>query len=296
MYYMESIRTPVGFYGWPCGSYIMYLLRMCPPTTNNLFLAGEDIRSSTKGMHFLNTRPEAPFAMGRGGSSNRFRLQPTDFMTPAKRRDPLLEEIDQWGKLDGAFNNIEQFPTPLPQDPMDDWDYFGHEGPSQITQQNNYYYGYRNGEEESAQGERDGPFGIQVLDVLHRKQAAGTKSSQSDNRKGPINNWRGKAGGNSTGVHLIEKLWEDFNSQELTRSSSALPYWRHRQKNYYNAEEFLTQPMSVRDGNRGDKFGRNRGGDKKERFNSDKEVEKVDEDEEVIIDRESIRTFQPREH
>lgn len=242
----------------------MYLLRMCPPSSNKLIVAGEDIRVASRGMHFLNTHPEAPFAMGRG-TSNRFRQQPNDFMVPATRRDPLLEEIDQWGKLDGAFNNIDQFPTPLPQDPMEDeWNYFGQQGPSQISQQNNYYYasedknGGRGGEEEGSVG----PYGIQVLDVLHRKHSP-TKDNSNHNhsvRRRPQKKrvkTRTRTSSNATAddSHLIQKLWEDFNSLESTRAEvsldappPAIPYWRRIQ--VYNAmgsDQFYNLPSMRKD-------------------------------------------------
>lgn len=222
MYYTESIRSPTGFYAWPCSSYISYLLRMCPAASSNLHEAGEHVRGDIRGMHFLKTRDQSPFALGRGGS-NRVRQHPNDLMLPPKRRDPLLEEIDQWGKLDGGFNNIDHYPTPLPQDPLDDWDYFGAEGPSQIAQQNNYYYGSEN--EDTA--DADGPYGIQVLDVLHRKQPT---SSDNRRRRRPTKKWRVKAkttNASADDTHLIQKLWEDYNSAETEREE--IPYWRHRQ-------------------------------------------------------------------
>lgn len=244
MYYMESIRTRTGFYAWPCNNYVMYLLRMCPASTTNLYLAGEDIRRTTKGMYFLKTRSESPFAMGRSNGNNRFRVHPTDFMMPAKRRDPLLEEIDQWGKLDGSFNNIDHFPTPLPQDPLDDWDYFGADGPSQIAQQNNYYYatGDRGGdEEEEMETSSGGPFGVQVLDVLHRKQST---NSHKDRRKRPPQKWRAKtrvANSTADDKHFIQRLWEDYNSAEVDRS--AVPYWRRRQAYNNGDRQFFSQPI-----------------------------------------------------
>lgn len=232
---------------------------MCPRDINKLFVAGEEIRKTTRGMYFLNTLAEAPFAMGRS-SSNRFRQQPNDFMVPGKRRDPLLEEIDQWGKLDGSFNNIDQFPTPLPQDPMhdqdDEWNYFGHRGPSQIT--NNYYYSGDNNNHnnrgfEEAEDE-NGPFGIQVLDVLHRnkeqpqlQQLPPPTNSHSNNNNNNYNSRRPQMPHNKNRVrtrtgntppppdqtHLIEKLWEDYNSVENNRRDVSpavqLPYWRRRQ-------------------------------------------------------------------
>ena len=246
MYFTESIQTPTGFYAWPCRSYIMYLLNMCPASKTNLVVAGEDVRSSTKGMFFLKTRADSPFAMGRD-MVNKYRLRGNDYMIPPKRRDPLLEEIDQWGKLDGSFNNIDQFPTPLPQDPMDDWDYFGHEGPSQIAQQNNYYYTSDNVEND--EDVEEGPYGIQVLDVLHRKESSHNRRRPSNNNNNHRYRVKTKMGNSSPDrSHLIERLWEDYNSTpQRRRQSPAVPYWRRRQAYGVSSEEddpemFLSQP------------------------------------------------------
>lgn len=209
---------------------------MCPLDINKLFVAGEDVRTTTRGMHFINTRSESPYAQGRyRQSANMFRQQSDYAWMPTKRRDPLLEEIDQWGKLDGAFNNIDQFPTPLPQDPMDDWEYFGQMGPSQITQQNNYYYSpivgggdHDNVEDSIPQDTPEAPYGVQVLDVLHRKQ------SSSSHRRPPLHRIRTKTktSSNSTSEppHLIQKLWEDYQSVEKRQVEvPSVPYWRRRQ-------------------------------------------------------------------
>lgn len=249
---MESVRSTLGFWGWPCNSYIMYLIRMCPASPNNLMLGGEDARPSSRGMHFIKTREESPYALGRDITRNTFRLNSNDFMVPVKRRDPLTEELDQWGKLDGAFNNIDQFPTPLPQDPSnDDWQYFGANGPSQITQQNNYYYssssdggGYRDGfDEEILPPDSDAPYGVEVLDVLHRKQMT---------RKRPSHRVKTKTR-NSThneNTHLIQKLWEDYNAGERRPSysgGSQVSSWRRRQamNGGRYGEKFFTLPFLV---------------------------------------------------
>lgn len=59
-----------------------------------------------------------------------------EYLTPIKRKNPLQDELDQWGKLDGTFNNIMNFPTPIAQDPIhDDWLYFSHQGTKRITEQ-----------------------------------------------------------------------------------------------------------------------------------------------------------------
>lgn len=98
-YFTESIKSERGFWGWSCSSYINYLLGFCP-RSDDLHQAGEDCRPNTKGMFMITTNGVAPFASGQWsmaatGSSKNGVLY---------RRDPLLEQIDEWGKLEGDFN------------------------------------------------------------------------------------------------------------------------------------------------------------------------------------------------
>lgn len=127
----------VGFWGWECQSYIYYLLGMCPVSNMLQTVAGEDCKSTTKGMYLIKTNSASPYALGRL----------TDFMVPIedsrviytnslRSSDPFLREIDPWGKLEGTFNNIEMYPTPFSQDPNGgDWPYFNHIGSNSQTQQ-----------------------------------------------------------------------------------------------------------------------------------------------------------------
>ncbi|XP_059617747.1 uncharacterized protein LOC132262483 [Phlebotomus argentipes] len=137
-YYMESIRSFRGFWGWQCDSYINYLLGFCKPT-DVLREAGENCKNTTRGLFLVNTNPSSPFAMGKWtdvlkNSGLKSSLL-DEYLAPIKRKNPLQEELNQWGKLDGNFNNIMNFPTPLPQDPLnDDWVYFSHHGTKHITE------------------------------------------------------------------------------------------------------------------------------------------------------------------
>lgn len=70
---------------------------MCP-RSNELHLAGEDCRDTTKGMFLITTNSESPFATGQ------WTIQPTSKYPSNSRRDPFLERIDEYGKLEGAFN------------------------------------------------------------------------------------------------------------------------------------------------------------------------------------------------
>lgn len=87
------------------------MLGMCP-RSNELHLAGEDCRESSKGIFFITTNPEAPFASGQ------WTIQPTSKYPPNSRRDPFLEKIDEYGKLDSTFNfanNYHKLSTSSPQ-------------------------------------------------------------------------------------------------------------------------------------------------------------------------------------
>lgn len=129
-YFLESIRSPKGFWGWSCSSYIAYLLSMCPPT-NYLVEAGETVKRTTRGMFLIDTNDTAPFALGKWtdlptlGAKKPSRASMT-FRPPLQQGDPLLRSIDEWGKLDYSFNNLNsQEPTPFSQDPYgENWTYF----------------------------------------------------------------------------------------------------------------------------------------------------------------------------
>lgn len=99
-YFTESINSDRGFWGWQCASYINYLLGFCP-RSDALHQAGEDCRPNTKGMYMITTNSAAPFASGQWSMASTESSKSGAFY----RRDPLQEQIDEWGKLDGEFNN-----------------------------------------------------------------------------------------------------------------------------------------------------------------------------------------------
>lgn len=108
-YYAESIRSYKGFWGWACSSYVNYLLGLCP-RTNFLVVAGEDCVPTTRGMFLITTNGVAPFATGRWTDSaiSITKNNIADIITPIKKSDPLIQQLDQWGKLEGDFNNIKK--------------------------------------------------------------------------------------------------------------------------------------------------------------------------------------------
>ncbi|KAJ6626576.1 Pancreatic lipase-related protein 3, partial [Pseudolycoriella hygida] len=119
-YYAESIRSFRGFWGWPCRSYINYLLGLCPKS-DRIVVAGEDCRSETRGMFLVTTNSVSPFAIGRWTDN----VGVGDKISKVSFADPLQRQIDPFGKIEGHFNNLDIFPTPYSQDPNgSDWPYF----------------------------------------------------------------------------------------------------------------------------------------------------------------------------
>lgn len=75
---MESIRSPVGFYGWKCRSYFQYVLGWCPyDKTGEMSLAGEHCDASTRGLFIVKTNSIFPFAKGRDAAHDKL-ITPTD--------------------------------------------------------------------------------------------------------------------------------------------------------------------------------------------------------------------------
>lgn len=68
-YFMESIQSIVGFYGWKCQSYFRYVLGLCPFNQNELLKVGADLESKTRGVRLVKTNSVTPFAKGREGDS-----------------------------------------------------------------------------------------------------------------------------------------------------------------------------------------------------------------------------------
>lgn len=79
---------------------------MCTPTSEMQALAGEDCRTTSRGMYFINTNAVSPFATGRITESYKTKTQQQVFFNPITHVDPFQKEIDSFGKLEGNFNNL----------------------------------------------------------------------------------------------------------------------------------------------------------------------------------------------
>lgn len=105
---------------------------MCPPT-NFLLEAGDNIRPTTRGMFMIDTNDSSPFALGKwtdlptlGAKRPFLRGGPQKLKAPPNQGvDPLLQHIDQFGKLAANFNNLQVFPNA--QDPYEHWTSFSPE-------------------------------------------------------------------------------------------------------------------------------------------------------------------------
>lgn len=100
-YFMESIQSSVGFYGWKCQSYFYYVLGLCPFNNDDkdLILTGEDCKLSSRGLFLVTTNSESPFAKGR------FRDNVGDPRTQSINDDESKSRLES---LERYFNNFPQ--------------------------------------------------------------------------------------------------------------------------------------------------------------------------------------------
>ena len=136
-YFAESIRSVAGFWGWQCQSYLYYLLGICKPTAEGQIIAGEDARSSSTGVYFLSTNPISPFALGRITELIQTKSIHSISFDSVRNVDPFLREIDDFGKLQGNFNNL-----PHPKFFDDNESFFSNRGSDELT--HNYIDRLRN--------------------------------------------------------------------------------------------------------------------------------------------------------
>jgi hypothetical protein len=95
-------------------------------------LAGEDCKTTSRGMFFINTNAASPYALGRivdatSSTAKNYQI----YFNPISHVDPFTKEIDVFGKLEGNFNNF-----PFSSTDENDWsNIFGnHHGTNQISQ------------------------------------------------------------------------------------------------------------------------------------------------------------------
>jgi pancreatic lipase-related protein 2 len=101
---------------------------MCRPIKDDQAIAGEDCRSSAKGIYFITTNADAPFALGRITDLIQTKSINTISFSTVRNVDPFLKEIDDFGKLQGNFNNL-----PYPKSFDNDDNYFTNHGSDTIT-------------------------------------------------------------------------------------------------------------------------------------------------------------------
>ncbi|KAJ8935334.1 hypothetical protein NQ318_016627 [Aromia moschata] len=64
LYFAETINTPKGFWGWPCPSFVQYLMGNCPPRDPQIIM-GEHISRAARGVYLVITESVAPYAIGK---------------------------------------------------------------------------------------------------------------------------------------------------------------------------------------------------------------------------------------
>lgn len=127
-YFAESIQSTIGFWGWKCQSYLYYLLGICKPSKEEQIIAGEDSRASSKGVYFINTNSISPYALGRITDLAKTKSIGTISFDAVRNVDPFMKEIDDFGKLQGNFNNL-----PYPQAFENDENYFTNHGSEEVS-------------------------------------------------------------------------------------------------------------------------------------------------------------------
>ncbi|KAK9747118.1 Lipase [Popillia japonica] len=63
-YFIESIVTQKGFWAYPCPNLVSYLTGWCDPPKEDYVLMGEHVTPKARGVYYVSTNPEPPFAKG----------------------------------------------------------------------------------------------------------------------------------------------------------------------------------------------------------------------------------------
>lgn len=107
---MESIQSPLGFYGWKCRSYFQYILGLCPYENNGeMALAGEHCNASTRGMFLVATNSISPFAKGRLSAAEKLKAltEAGDKLYAEERSRVSDTSIGTQGKLPKSRHGVK---------------------------------------------------------------------------------------------------------------------------------------------------------------------------------------------
>lgn len=101
-YFMESIRTHVGFYGRECKSYLHYIFGMCQKELSNT-LAGAHCETSTRGLYFVRTNSKYPYARGQYEGMRSSRVIGNQLEVVMKNLDKICSGLDDADSEDLFF-------------------------------------------------------------------------------------------------------------------------------------------------------------------------------------------------
>lgn len=70
-YFIESINSEVGFWAVPCSNRFLYMLGLCDRPLNEWVLMGEHAPHTARGIFYLSTNANKPYAKGLPGRNNK---------------------------------------------------------------------------------------------------------------------------------------------------------------------------------------------------------------------------------
>nr|CAH7744777.1 unnamed protein product [Callosobruchus chinensis] len=74
-YFIESIVTKRGFWAYPCPTLLSFMIGWCRPEDHEYVLMGEHINRKARGIYYVRTNPDPPFAQGPPEQLKRKALQ-----------------------------------------------------------------------------------------------------------------------------------------------------------------------------------------------------------------------------
>ncbi|CAH2238683.1 jg4357 [Pararge aegeria aegeria] len=72
-YFIESINSRVGFWAGPCPNLFSYLIGWCEPKDTEYVLMGEHVTHKARGVYYVTTNANPPYARGFPGKARRLR-------------------------------------------------------------------------------------------------------------------------------------------------------------------------------------------------------------------------------